>query len=334
MDFLSLSFLFFSVLSATLAATFIVLRVLTKASVLDHPNVRSSHTTPTPRGGGLAIVAILIPVWVFIGLAKSENMAEVWALSGGALALAAMSWRDDISGLPPIWRLLGQIAAVALVLSVAPDNGPYFGGLVPPFLDLLAAGLLWIWFINLFNFMDGIDGISGIEAFCIGSGVGLIALTANLNGVLPLYGLTIAAAALGFLWWNWHPAKIFLGDVGSVTLGFLLGWLLLALSSEGQWAAALILPLYYLADATLTLARRGLSGKKIWQAHREHYYQRAVQNGFKHSEAAFIIFLANLALIALAALAAWGWTWLAVAAASLVTAALLFFLGSKRQSKA
>ena len=331
MNWLQLSLLFFAVLAVAFLSTYAVLRILRKRSVLDHPNERSSHQTPTPRGGGLAVVATVVPVWTLIGLTSSENTTQVWTLSGCALALAAISWRDDLSGLPPIWRLLGQAIAVALVLAVTPGHDLYFAGLLPPFLDVLAAGLLWVWFINLFNFMDGIDGIAGMEAFFIGIGVVLIASLANLDGPFLPYGLTIAAASLGFLWWNWRPARIFLGDVGSVPLGFLLGWLLLTLSAHNQWAAALILPLYYLADASVTLIRRAFRGKKIWRAHREHFYQQAVQKGQSHSAVVRLILMANLALLTLAALATMGWIWQAVFGACVVVLALLFFLGPHKK---
>jgi len=116
--------------------------------------------------------------------------------------------------------------------------------------------------------------------------------------------LAVAAATAGFLAWNWHPAKIFLGDIGSVGLGYLLAWLLLALAAMGEWEAALILPLYYLADATITLLRRLARKEKVWQAHREHYYQQAVQNGRSHARVSAAVATTNLALVALALAAA------------------------------
>ena len=133
-------------------------------------------------------------------------------------------------------------------------------------------------------------------------------------------------ATLGFLPWNWSPAKIFLGDVGSVPLGYLLGWLLLMAAGQGLWAVAVILPLYYLADATLTLLKRGLRGEKVWQAHREHAYQRAVQGGLSHAAVALRVLAGNLALIWFAYLAAAGLTWVGLVGAALVTGALLLEL--------
>jgi UDP-N-acetylmuramyl pentapeptide phosphotransferase/UDP-N-acetylglucosamine-1-phosphate transferase len=150
--------------------------------------------------------------------------------------------------------------------------------------------------------MDGIDGIAGTESVVLGIG---LALVFALGGALLPAGLSllVAAAALGFLVWNWQPARIFLGDVGSVPLGFLLGWLLLLAAAGGQWAAALILPGVYWADATLTLLRRGLRGERLWRPHREHFYQRAVQRGLGHGQVARRVGLAGACLIGLALLA-------------------------------
>ncbi len=200
-----------------------------------------------------------------------------------------------------------------------------FQGWLPPWLDLLAAGFTWLWFINLFNFMDGIDGIAGTESVSIGVGIAFLAvlhLAANGLGV-GLLGITIAASALGFLWWNWQPARLFMGDVGSVPLGYLLGWLLLTLAAAGLWAPALILPLYYLADASWTLTRRLLRGAKVWQAHREHFYQRAVQTGRSHASVVRRVFLADIVLVALALWAASGALWPALGLAAVTVAVLL-----------
>ncbi|MEA2754431.1 MAG: hypothetical protein QOJ54_720, partial [Aliidongia sp.] len=207
-----------------------------------------------------------------------------------------------------------------------PGGEPVFQGLLAPGPDLLATALLWLWFVNLFNFMDGIDGITASETVMIGLGVAVIALVAAdyQSGALPL-GLAIAAAALGFLAWNWQPAKLFLGDVGSIPLGYLLGWLLLALARTGAWAPALILPLYYLTDATLTLAYRLLRGRRVWEAHREHFYQRAIQRGLSHAAVVLRIAAANLALVLLALLAT-EWPLPALAGSIVVVAALLVWL--------
>lgn len=327
-------------------ATAAVLNLLRRHAILDHPNPRSSHATATPRGGGLAVVPVILAAWLAVAVATG-TLWETMPMIAGAFVLAAVSWADDVRDLPAGLRFGVQGLAVAGVLAVSPADGLYFDGSLPPPLDAAAAGLIWLWFINAFNFMDGIDGIAGTETAAIGIGVAVVAATATMMGqqatgadamATLLFGATIAAAAFGFLPWNWQPARLFLGDVGSVPLGFLLGWLLLRLASEGQGAAALILPLYYLADSTLTLIRRTIRGEKPWQAHREHFYQRAVVRGLSHATVVRAVAIANLALIILAGLASAAGervalTIIAMTGACLVVATLLMFLtdGWQRQ---
>ncbi len=310
-----------AVLIATIAGTGLVLYFLRRHAILDHPNARSSHAIPVPRGGGIAVVAVLITAWV--ALAAPVFSTEFLIILAGALGLAVVSWIDDLRSLPAGIRLLAQAAAV-LPASIW-LTGPVFQGWLPAPLDTAATVLIWLWFVNLFNFMDGIDGISGIEAACVGGGTALIAWLAPAAGLDPVFGLTLAAAALGFLAWNWHPAKIFLGDVGSVPLGFLLGWLLLKLAESGHWAPAIILPLYYLADATITLLRRARRGERVWQAHREHYYQKAVQRGLSHATVSAAIGTANLMLLGIAVFSIHS-PWPALAGATAIVAALLIWL--------
>jgi UDP-N-acetylmuramyl pentapeptide phosphotransferase/UDP-N-acetylglucosamine-1-phosphate transferase len=317
---------------ATFVLTGVVLRFLRTHAIFDYPNQRSSHSIPTPKGAGIAVIGCICVAWIIISW--STPMAGVsLAVVFAALALAAVSWFDDLKGLSPLWRFLAQITAVAFVIMLAwsPPKSEIiiFGGLVHIIWGKIALCLVWVWFINLFNFMDGIDGITGVETATIGIGVAVVVAIAGLAPFLGLLGIAVTASALGFLWWNWHPAKIFLGDVGSVPLGFLLGWLLLQLAVNGQWVPATILPLYYFADATITLVRRGLRIEKVWQAHHEHFYQRATANGLNHGEVVQYILLADIALVALAAAAALGWGVFALISALIVVVWLLFFLGAK-----
>lgn len=306
---------------ASILATGLLRSQLRRRAILDHPNERSSHAAPTPRGAGLAIVPIVLIAWLAgPGDGATPELALVVA---GAAALAALSWIDDLRSLPAGLRFAGQAAMVALAMTGMAERGPVFQGLLPGWLDLALTAIGWLWFINLFNFMDGIDGLAGVEAASIGGGLALLSLLAPLPA--PWLGLSIAAAAAGFLVWNWHPARIFLGDVGSVPLGFLLGWLLLSAAAEGLWAPALILPLYYLADATLTLLRRALRGERVWRAHREHFYQRAVQGGASHARVALAVLATNCILIGLAA-AATAAPGFSLAAAAIVTALLLVWM--------
>jgi UDP-N-acetylmuramyl pentapeptide phosphotransferase/UDP-N-acetylglucosamine-1-phosphate transferase len=240
-------------------------------------------------------------------------------------ALAVTSWIDDLRTLSPATRLVAHITAVVAAMAWVSPHGLVFQGLLPFWYDAAAAVVLWVWFVNLFNFMDGIDGISGVEAASVSAGLALVSFLSPAAGLSPWPGAALAAVITGFLWWNWQPARIFLGDVGSVPLGFLLGWLLVETAAAGLWAPALILPLYYLADATITLGRRLVRRERVWKAHREHFYQLAVQRGRSHAAVARAALCANLALIALA-VASLTRPWPAVVAAVFVVAMLLAWM--------
>jgi UDP-N-acetylmuramyl pentapeptide phosphotransferase/UDP-N-acetylglucosamine-1-phosphate transferase len=333
MDWLVSGILFSAVFAASLALTGLVAAQLRRRAILDRPNARSSHAVPTPRGGGIAVLAVVLPVWALIALATTPRPAAAFAMLASAAALAVLSFLDDLHSLSPHWRLAVQAGAVAFALVGLPADAPVFQGLLSPGLDRLAAGLAWVWFINLFNFMDGIDGIAGSETAAIAGGLFLVA--ALVPGALgpahgvAFLGLSLAAAALGFLWWNWAPAQVFLGDVGSVPIGFLLGWLLLQVAAAGAWAVALILPLYYLADATITLLRRLFAGERIWRAHSRHFYQRAARGPLGHAGVVRAVVAANLVLMALAVLAAAGRPVPALAGACVAVAALLLVLSRR-----
>ncbi|MBV9523423.1 MAG: glycosyltransferase family 4 protein [Alphaproteobacteria bacterium] len=331
-----LAIAFLAVLPAAWLATAAVLRLLHRNGILDRPNARSSHAVPTPRGGGLAIMATVLPAWTIIALSGGIAPSPILSAVAGAAALALLSWWDDRGGLSPALRILVQSVAVIAGLAALPGRDAVFQGWLPPMLDLLASALLWLWFVNLFNFMDGIDGLAGTEAAAIGIGIALLGLLdGGAVGIgAGLLGVTLAAGALGFLCWNWHPARLFMGDVGSVPLGYLLGWLLLALASAGLWAPALILPLYFLADASWTLARRLLRGDKIWQAHREHFYQRAVRSGRSHAAVVRRVLATDLVLVILALWAAAGFERPALALAAAAVGLLLADLSREKPSAA
>jgi UDP-N-acetylmuramyl pentapeptide phosphotransferase/UDP-N-acetylglucosamine-1-phosphate transferase len=321
-----------SVAAVTYVATGLLIRQLRRWAVLDHPNLRSSHTLPTPRGGGLAVVTVVVSAWAtFPWLADTPLPPPTLSPILAGIGLALLSWFDDLGGLPPAVRLAAQVVAVSTAVFLPADPGPYFAGALPPGIDQLAALWIWVWFVNLFNFMDGIDGMAGGETAAIGAGVAVVAAVAGLGDDLIFAGLTLAAAAIGFLGWNWHPARIFLGEVGSIPIGFLVGWLLLELARRGQPEAALILPLYYLTDASVTLGRRLIRGERPWRAHREHFYQRAVSGGLSHSTVVRHVLAANALLVGLAAVAAAGRPAPSVAGAIVVVASLLLFLVGRQR---
>ncbi|MBR9779075.1 MraY family glycosyltransferase [Thalassospira xiamenensis] len=297
MSFAALAIFSGCFLIGSMLLTWAVLLYLRRKAILDMPNHRSSHAVPTPRGGGLAVTPLLVFMVGAVFLWSGNADLPQWVMLAAAAALGMLSWFDDRHDLSPAIRFACQF--VAVIVGVFAIDSPVLQGLVPMWLDRVLVVLAWVWFLNLFNFMDGIDGITGVEAGSIGAGVFVLALLMPLPEFIDLgyIGLGILAIMAGFLIWNWHPAKLFLGDVGSVPLGFVLGWLLLELAARGAWMPALILPLYYLVDATFTLMKRGLRREKVWHAHREHFYQQATQRGMSHAGVSFLIMLANLALI-------------------------------------
>ena len=209
--------------------------------------------------------------------------------------------------------------------------------MVPVWVELPVTGFAWLWFVNLFNFMDGIDGITGVETISIGSGVIGLVMIGSVGIELQLPALAMVAAITGFLVWNWQPSKIFIGDVASIPLGFLSGWMLLetAAASAGLsgWAAAVLLPGYYLVDATFTLVRRMLRRENIFEAHRQHFYQQATQRGFSHAGACLAILALNIFLIAMALFVAPAYPVLAVFVGGAAVILLCFFF-SRRSAKA
>lgn len=262
-----------------------------KRHVLDMPNARSNHKEPVPRGGGIAMIGAALLGFLFLGMPLLLILA--------ALLLAYVSFADDRGGLPVRTRLAAQLVAVALGIHVLP--GPVFGAF-PGAVEWILVALGWLWFINLTNFMDGIDGISAMQAIMVSAGIALIAWTWHM----PAYegaAFVMMASAWGFYRFNRSPAKLFMGDVGSVPLGFLMGYLLLSLAAQGYLLSALILPAYYLSDATYTLFRRAKRHEKVWQAHSEHAYQQAARGGLSHRQIVSCITRLNALLIALAFIA-------------------------------
>ncbi len=318
--FLSHTFpIFVAAALASAALTGLVLAVLRRRAILDMPNERSSHTVPTPRGGGWGVMLALIPFWGWaVWRAGTLHQPFELGLISAALLLMAVSWIDDMRGLGPAPRFAAQLLAVGVTTVLLPGDLSLTAGLLPLPLDRIFAALVWLWFVNLFNFMDGIDGLAGGSAAAMGLGLMLIWLRHGPSQLEAFRGAMIVAVSVGFLVWNWSPAKIFMGDVGSVPLGFLLGYCLMRLAMDGGQVAALIVALYYLADATITLLKRARRGERVWQAHREHYYQRSTQLGRSHARTAKTAIMVQLALAIFAWLSVlWGW-WMVLPATGLV----------------
>lgn len=312
----------------SLAGTYGILGWLRRHAVLDYPNARSSHTAPIPRGGGVVVSALVLIGWTYALVRNPPAIpVAVWGVLPSAFVLYVVSWIDDRRGLRRRIRFPVHLAAVSVVVFMLPDTYTLFGGWVPLWLDRLVSLLGWVWFLNLYNFMDGIDGLAAMQTSYIGVSLVVISALVSLPGVLPWdsLGAILAGSALGFLVFNWHPARLFLGDVGSIPLGFLIGFLLLILAMQGYLAVALIIPGYYVADATITLVRRAMKGCSFTVAHREHFYQKAVHQGARpHNQVVFSILKGNIALACAALLSVTvGALWGASVAVVLITILLV-----------
>lgn len=271
-----------------------VIALMKQKNIMQNINQRSMHHVPTPVGGGWSVILSSLTIWLLVFGVLDEKHA---VLLISILGLAVMSWLDDMRGLPQASRFGMQILAVGGCLYFIPADTNILHSDLPIALDRLITAFCWLWFINLFNFMDGLDGLASSGTICIALGIVLIGLTVGIAEPYVALSLMLASAMGGFLLWNWHPAKIFLGDVGSIPVGFLLGWLLIQLSIKGALLAAVILPLYFVFDASLTLLRRVLKGEKIWEAHRQHLYQKAALSGLTHAQVVRRILPFNIMLI-------------------------------------
>jgi UDP-N-acetylmuramyl pentapeptide phosphotransferase/UDP-N-acetylglucosamine-1-phosphate transferase len=284
----------------------VLLRPWLARYAMARPNSRSSHREPTPQGGGIAVVvATLVVAWGAVALwppLLQDQRGEFLAVSAAAALLAAVGASDDMRSLPAAARLAMQCVAVGAVIAALPSELQVVPH-VPWWLERAGFFFGGVWFVNLVNFMDGVDWMTVAEFVPVTGALVLLGLSGTI-GLLPaLLAAALLGAILGFAPFNKPVAQLFLGDVGSLPIGLLLGWLLLQLAAKGYLAAALILPLYYLADATITLACRITRGEPIWQAHRAHFYQRATDNGFSVPAIVTRVLLVNLALAALAAMA-------------------------------
>src|SRR6266481_7103334 len=282
-------------------ALLLLLRPWLARYVMVQPSARSSHYQPTPQGGGIAVVvAVLVAVWVPFSPALLQNEAsQLLVLTAATTLLALVGAVDDIRSLPAAARLALQCIAVGAVITALPNDLQILPH-VPWSIERACLLLAGVWFVNLVNFMDGIDWMTVAEFVPVTGAIVLLGLVGAVEPLPALVAAALVGAMIGFAPFNRPVAQIFLGDVGSLPIGLLLGWLLVELAAMGHLAAAFILPLYYLADATITLALRIVRGEAFWQAHRTHFYQRATDYGLAVREIVTRVFLANLALAALA----------------------------------
>lgn len=290
-------------LALSLIATGVVLNYA-RRHLLDQINERSSHSIPTPRGGGLGLSIGLLIAWLVGAWAGGDG--TLLATATCLAALAALGWWDDHADLPARWRLLGQFSIAST--AVAMVGVPAAGSFGPWQLDL-SPWIVWpiavigtVWLINLTNFMDGIDGIAGGQGLVAGAAAGVLLAGTSADPRWAALGWAMAGACAGFLWWNRPPARIFMGDVGSTTLGLVFAILVLAQLRAGIALDLALLPLLpFVADATATLIRRAWRRERLSQAHRSHLYQRLA----RHWEAHLPATLAWSGLAVLASCGAW-----------------------------
>jgi Fuc2NAc and GlcNAc transferase len=264
------------VLSAVL--TGLMRRYALSRQLLDRPNERSSHSVATPRGGGVAIV-VAFPIGLLL-MGEGASFAVTVALFGAGIGVGVVGFVDDHGHIAARWRLLAHFSCAAWILYwIGVPRLELMGSAVDlGALGAVLAALYLVWMLNLYNFMDGIDGIAGVEALIVGAGGTAVYWLAGLP-VTSDTGLPalLAAAALGFLVWNFPPAKIFMGDAGSGFLGLILGALSLQAAVVRPvllWCWLVLLGVF-IVDATVTLIRRLLRGERVYEAHRSHAYQHA-----------------------------------------------------------
>jgi Fuc2NAc and GlcNAc transferase len=271
--------------SVTLVGIFV--RYALSNKLLDVPNPRSSHAVATPRGGGVAIVVTTVASLLVLGVCGALQWRTVTAFAGAGLAVAGLGFLDDRGNTAAHWRLLGHFAAAGWVLAWLGGIPPLlvFGMVLPAgMIGQALAALFLVWLINLTNFMDGIDGVAAVETISVCASGCLLYSVATPWTLSWLAPLALMAATLGFLVWNWPPAKVFMGDTGS---GF-LGLLLAALALQAGWAAPrlfwgwVVLLGVFVVDATVTLLRRLAGGETFYEAHRSHAYQHAAHRLGRH----------------------------------------------------
>lgn len=271
--------------------TGLIRKYVLRKNILDIPNNRSSHCLPTPRGGGMTFVFLFVILSLWLALQHKIPLSLFYALSGGLL-VALIGWLDDVISIEPIWR--ATVHVLAAIWAVYWLGGLFSLGIAGYLLTVIGI----VWCINLYNFMDGIDGLAGVEGVFISLCAALALSLLGISG-MGLLCFLLAGVIAGFLVWNWPPAKIFMGDVGSGYLGYVFSVLAITTANLN------ILPLVFwitisaifLCDATFTTLYRMYKGERWYEAHRKHAYQQLVQYGGDHKTVTIGIFLINLFIL-------------------------------------
>lgn len=288
--------------AAASAGLILALRRLLARYAMARPNARSSHATPTPQGGGIAVVAAVILALLAAAAASAiapTAILALWPLAVAVMLIAATGACDDVVHLPVAPRFAMQVIAVGIVLAMLPAEARVVV-VLPWWVERILLLIAGVYAVNVVNFMDGLDWMTVVETVPVTAGLGALSVFGALAADQTAVAVALLGAVLGFAPFNRPVAKLFLGDVGSLPIGLMLFWLLLQLAVRGHLAAALLLPLYYLGDATITLLRRVWRGENVLLAHRAHFYQRATERGFSVVDVVTRVFLLNVVLAALA----------------------------------
>ena len=285
------------VLVAALATAFLIVlsAPLLRRYALARPNARSSHVAPTPQGAGAAVMLVTIAASLIASAITGAPLGELVVVFAAAAALALVGAIDDIRVLAAFPRLVVQLAAAVTAVITLPDALRILEPL--PFLvERVILILAIVWFVNLVNFMDGIDWITVAEVVPVTGALVVLGALGQVPEVISLVALVLGGSMIGFAPFNRPVASVFLGDVGSLPIGLVIAWMLIVTAGEGHLVAAILLPLYYLADSTITLGKRLARGERVWQVHRSHYYQRATTKGFTVLSVVRRVFVVNLVL--------------------------------------
>ena len=324
-------------ISSVVLAWFLTSRVrryVLAKNMLDMPNDRSSHLTPTPRGGGIAIVFVLMLAGIISLFLPAAPIKILLPLLLATLAYATLGWQDDKLDLAASVRFFIQLLIAATVAGWLFWNDGAAGSLL--MIAMLILVTLWItWMANLYNFMDGIDGLSAVESIILGATTSYWFAFSGAMGI-AIICIAIAGASIGFMRWNWSPAKIFMGDVGSLALGAYFAIIAVIGTSTLliPFSAFLVLYSVYLTDTGITLLGRMMRREKWWKAHRSHYYQRAVQSGLSHAQVSLTIMMINIILALLASLVVFSQIpgYAAILIATAILAPLMFLINLRCNS--
>ncbi|MCC8399369.1 MAG: glycosyltransferase family 4 protein [Rickettsia endosymbiont of Platyusa sonomae] len=304
-DFINYSFLFLLSFIATSFFTWLLIFNLPSFGMVDIPDPRRAHNKITPRGGGLAIVIVVIIGLITYEYFVTEMLINSIKIVPLLLIISTISFLDDLVSIPVFIRLIIHIicSTISIILFLSPAL--LFHHELPLYIDFVLSIIYLITFLNIYNFLDGIDGISGAESIHLSITILILCYLKydtiiNINFIIVL-NIIILGCSIGFLIFNWHPAKIFIGDVGSISLGFLLGLCLILISASSihLFIASSIASLYYMTDGGLTILIRLLNKEKIWQPHLKHFFQKAVRNGKSHREVVYRIIICNILLMIL-----------------------------------